>query len=216
MTNPKKTRAVLFDLDGTLWDAAETIAPAWNGWCRAHGVARRFTPDDCRSYCGKTLPEIAAVVFPEAEPAWREAVIEGCCEAECVPLAERGGRLYPGTEEVLRTLAQDYLLAVVSNCGLGYIEAFFTGNRTGGYFEDYENAGRTGLSKGENIRLVLERNGIEQAVYVGDTEGDRAAARQAGLPFLHAAYGFGAVSKADAVLQSITELPEQVREIFGP
>ena len=76
MNNPKK-RAIIFDLDGTLWDASETIAPAWNEWCRAHGVDRVFTPADCRSYCGKTLPEIAAFVFPEAEPAWREAVVNG-------------------------------------------------------------------------------------------------------------------------------------------
>jgi len=89
MDNEKKTRAVIFDLDGTLWDAAETIAPAWNAWCEAHGVERRFTPADCRSCCGKTLPQIARFVFPEADPAWAEWVVNGCCEAECVPLAER-------------------------------------------------------------------------------------------------------------------------------
>lgn len=207
MRNVKK-KAILFDLDGTLWDASETIAPAWNAWCREHGVERVFTPADCRSYCGKTLPEIAAVIFPEAEPAWREAVVEGCCDAECIPLAKHGGRLYPGVEDVLERLHAEYFLAVVSNCGLGYIESFFSGNHTGKYFDDSENAARTGLSKGENIRLVLERSGIEQAVYVGDTEGDRAAARLAGVPFIHAAYGYGEAADADAVLRQFTDLPD--------
>ncbi len=207
MNNPKK-QAIIFDLDGTLWDASETIAPAWNEWCRTHGVDRVFTPADCRSYCGKTLEEIAAVVFPEAEPSWREAVINGCCDAECVPLAKHGGKLYPDTKATLAALRERYFLAVVSNCGLGYIEAFFSGNHTGNYFDDYENAARTGLSKGENIRLVLERNGIERAIYVGDTEGDRAAARLARIPFVHAAYGYGTVCGADAVIRSIKELPE--------
>ena len=206
-----KKKGILFDLDGTLWDASETIAPAWNGWCRAHGVDRVFTPADCRSYCGKTLPEIAAVIFPEAEPAWREAVVEGCCEAECIPLAEHGGLLYPCTEAVLERLHEEYFLAVVSNCGLGYIEAFFSGNHTGKYFDDSENAARTGLSKGENIRLVMERNGIEQAVYVGDTAGDQAAARIAGIPFIHAAYGYGKVDDADAVIRRIAELLQVVQ-----
>lgn len=203
----KKT-AVIFDLDGTLWDASDTIAPAWNEWCAAHGISRRFTPEDCRSYCGKTLPEIARFVFPDADPAWAEWVVNGCCEAECVPLAERGGRLYPETERVLAELHERYFLAVVSNCGLGYIEAFFSGNHTARYFDDCENAARTGLSKGENIRLVLARNGIEQAVYVGDTEGDRLAANSAGVPFIHAAYGYGQVPEADFVLRRIAELPE--------
>jgi len=214
MDNEKKTRAVIFDLDGTLWDAAETIAPAWNAWCEAHGVERRFTPADCRSCCGKTLPQIARFVFPEADPAWAEWVVNGCCEAECVPLAVRGGRLYPDLLPVLEELGRDSLLAVVSNCGLGYIEAFFSGNQTGIYFDDYENAARTGLSKGENIRLVMARNGIERAVYVGDTEGDQSAARAAGVPFIHAAYGYGAVSSPDAVIRSLRELPEVLRRLL--
>lgn len=207
MDNMKKN-AIIFDLDGTLWDAAETIAPAWNAYLEGRGIALRMRPDDCRACCGKTLPEIAAMLFPAAEPAWREAVIEGCCDAECVPLAREGGRLYPGLEAVLEELRRDYFLAVVSNCGLGYIEAFFSGNRTGRFFDDYENAARTGLSKGENIRLVMERNGIERAVYVGDTEGDRQAARRAGVPFIHAAYGYGTVSEADFIIHRITELPQ--------
>ena len=203
-----KKKAVIFDLDGTLWDAAETIAPAWNDWCAAHGVERRFTPADCRSSCGKTLPEIARFVFPEADPAWAEWVVNGCCDAECIPLAKHGGRLYPGVEDVLERLHAEYFLAVVSNCGLGYIEAFFSGNQTGIYFDDYENAARTGLSKGENIRLVMARNGIERAVYVGDTEGDRQAALRAGVPFIHAAYGYGQVRGADFTLRQLRELPQ--------
>ena len=213
MNNPKK-QAIIFDLDGTLWDAAETIAPAWNGYLEGRGIDLRVTPELCRSYCGKTLPEIAEFIFPEAEPAWREAVIEGCCDAECVPLAQRGGRLYHDEKAVLTALREEYLLAVVSNCGLGYIEAFFSGNRTGAFFDDYENAARTGLSKGENIRLVMERNGVERAVYVGDTTGDLAAARRAGIPFVHAAYGYGQVPEPDAAIQSLRELPEAVKKLL--
>ncbi|MBO4419702.1 MAG: HAD family hydrolase [Oscillospiraceae bacterium] len=206
MNNMKK-KAIIFDLDGTLWDAAETIAPAWNTYLRSRGIDRGFTPDDCRSCCGKTLPEIAAMLFPDADPAWREGVVEGCCDAECIPLAKTGGRLYPGLEAILEALHRNYFLAVVSNCGLGYIEAFFSGNHTGHFFDDYENAARTGLSKGENIRLVMERNGIARAVYVGDTEGDHQAALQAGIPFIHAAYGYGQVTGADFILQRVTDLP---------
>ena len=209
----KKT-AVLFDLDGTLWDSADTIAPAWNAYCATHGIEKRFTPDDCRSYCGKTLPQIAAVVFPDAEPAWREAVIEGCCDAENIPLAERGGKLYPGLRTVLEQLHRDHVLAVISNCGLGYIEAFFRGNRTKDLFDDSENAARTGLSKGENIRLVMKRNGIERAVYVGDTDGDRQAAEQAGIPFVWAGYGFGRVERCDAVIRSLEELPRVLNHLL--
>ena len=210
----EKKTGIIFDLDGTLWDAAETIAPAWNGYLESRGIGLRMTPDSCRACCGKTLPEIAALLFPAADPAWREAVVEGCGEAECVPLAKHGGWLYPEVEAVLGALREDYFLAVVSNCGLGYIEAFFSGNRTDKYFDDYENAARTGLSKGENIRLVMTRNGVERAVYVGDTTGDRDAARLAGVPFIHAAYGYGEVPDPDAAIQAFRDLPEAVKELL--
>ena len=40
------------------------------------------------------------------------------------------------------------------------------------HFKDIEMSGRTGMDKGKNIKLLMERNGIQNAVYVGDTEGD--------------------------------------------
>ena len=207
--------AIIFDLDGTLWDSSETIAPAWNAFAESQGVPRRFTPADCRSYCGKTLPEIAAVIFPDADRQWREAFVEGCCAAENLPLAESGGKLYPDLEAVLTSLRQEYLLAVVSNCGLGYIEAFFAGNHTAHLFDDYENAARTGRSKGENIRLVMERNNVSRAVYVGDTDGDRKAAEQAGIPFIHAAYGFGTVQRCAAAIGALSALPEIAAHVLA-
>lgn len=215
MCNLKKTKAVLFDLDGTLWDAADTIARVWSSWCREHGIARVFTPAECRSYCGKTLEQIAALVFPELPPARREQLLLGCCLAENPVLSIRGGILYPDLIPVLQQLRERCLLAVVSNCQAGYVEAFFAGNQTGYLFDDYECAGRSGLSKGENIRLVLARNGVERAVYVGDTDGDQAAARFAGVPFIHAAYGFGTVSGADAVIRSLRQLPTAAARLLG-
>lgn len=201
---------VLWDLDGTLWDSGVTVAKAWNEYAAAHGVKRHFTPDDCRSYCGRTLEQIAELVFPQAEPQWRNDFIVGCCDAECIPLAREGGDLYDGVPEVLAALHARYFMAVVSNCGLGYIEAFFAGNRTTPFFDDSENAARTGRAKGENIRLVMERNGIQKAVYVGDTMGDAAAAAAAGIPFIHAAYGFGSVPDAKYVARSFRELGELI------
>ena len=37
------------------------------------------------------------------------------------------------------------------------------------------------------------------------------AARAAGIPFIHAAYGFGEAERPDGVIRDITELPEKIR-----
>ena len=71
---------------------------------------------------------------------------------------------------------------------------------------DFECPGNTGLGKGPNIRLVMERNGLKAPVYVGDIESDRQAAAEAGIPFCHASYGFGSVEAPDYAVSSFPDL----------
>ncbi len=69
------------------------------------------------------------------------------------------------------------------------------------------------MEKGETIRLLMQRNGLRDAGYVGDTEGDERACHVAGIPFIHAAYGFGTAVTPDAVIQDIEELPACLKDI---
>ena len=93
--------AVIFDLDGTLWDSCDVVALAWTQACAGQGIDRVFTPDECRSYCGKTMEEIAAMAFPDETPERCKALIAACGAAENEPLSRTGGVLYPDLEEVL-------------------------------------------------------------------------------------------------------------------
>lgn len=199
---------ILFDLDGTLWDAVPEIALAWNRGMAEEGVARPpLTADELRPCMGMLLEDIGARLMPQLAPARQAQVMERCCRLEVEYLAAHGAALFPGTEAVLARLAQTRPLFVVSNCQGGYIEAFFQGTGLGGYFTDFECAGRTGLPKAENIRLVAQRNGLKNPAYVGDTALDQASAAQAGVAFVHAAYGFGTAEGCPAV-HSFGELPE--------
>ena len=49
----------------------------------------------------------------------------------------------------------------------------------------------------DNIRLLCREHGLARPVYVGDTAMDERAAAEAGCPFIHVTYGFGA-AKAPA------------------
>ena len=123
------------------------------------------------------------------------------------------GALYPRLEETLAALSARWPLYVVSNCQEGYIESFFAGNGTGGYFTDWECYEATRRPKGENIRLVMERNGLAHSIYVGDTQGDSQAARQAGIPFVLARYGFGDTEDYDTAIDHFAQLVELMEEI---
>ena len=82
------------------------------------------------------------------------------------------------------------------------------------YFEDTECHENTGLSKGENIRLMIKRNSIDKAIYVGDTQGDCDATRFAGIPFVFAEYGFGNAENPDYTIHTFKEISEVASNIL--
>lgn len=212
-------KAILFDLDGTLWDSSEQVTHAWNKTIREKTTrTEQFTVADMHNFMGRTMEAIAALMFPDLPDKERIAILELCSDDEIDYLTnpEPGDEppLFPDEEAIIRALAKEYMLGIVSNCQEGYIETYLGKIPFADAFTDIECAGKTGLSKGENIRLVMERQGITDCIYVGDTQGDADAAKQAGVPFIHAAYGFGKVDACAAALDDIRRLPETVKTVF--
>lgn len=213
----KKDLLVMFDLDGTLWDSAQSVAESWNEIFAARDASLpMLTAEDIHRVMGMTMKEIAETLQPGMDPAWRDTVFDECCRHEVDYLYEHPGVLFPRLQETLEALRDDgYTMAIVSNCQRGYVESFLHGSGLGSLFADYEEWERTGLPKGENIRLVMERNGYTRAVYIGDTRKDEEAARVAGIPFIHAAYGFGDAEAPEGVIGDISELPALIRRMDG-
>lgn len=210
-------KGIIFDLDGTLWDSSETVSMLWNeSLSTIPEIEKRMDPATLKSLMGKTTTEIAAEFLDMLPLSQAEALIQRCCREECAYLCQHGAVLFPQLVQTLKKLQEEgYLLAIVSNCQQGYIEAFLHAHQLEHYFIDFENFGRTGRLKGENIRLVIERNGLERSIYVGDTPIDYAAAKLAGIPFVHAAYGFGKISETVPELFAFSELPAFIRPFFA-
>lgn len=210
-------RGILFDLDGTLWDSSRQVVDSWNVILEQQpDVKRRVTLQDIQGFMGLPMDEIGRRCFQKeglSEERIRE-VMHACEAYENEYLRQNGGRLFPDLEAVLQELSKKYFLAIVSNCQVGYIEAFLEYHKLNGYFTDTESFGRTGLQKGDNIRLVCERNHLERAVYLGDIQGDYDSACKAGIPFILAGYGFGKVDAEVPVIQNLRELPEAAAGIL--
>lgn len=204
-------KGILFDLDGTLWDSSENVVKSWNEVLARYDL-RRITRADMQSYMGKTLEKIGELMLPELDVSERSCIMKECCDNENNFLGRHGGTLFPDLENVLAELSQKYELFIVSNCQSGYIETFLQYHKLERYFTDYECHGGTGREKGENIRIVIDRNNLEKAVYIGDTQGDYESAVFAGIPFIHAAYGFGNVEADVPKIKSIGEIANAVKE----
>ena len=202
-------KAIGFDLDGTLWDTVAGCVGGWNAALARHPEAgARLTEEAMRSYMGLTTEEIAARLLPELPLSSALPIMDECTQEEYAYLRSVGGwHLFPGVREGLERLARDYDLFLVSNCQCGYIELFLELSGTKEFVRAHLCPGDTGKKKGDNICLALEALGCPRAFYLGDTVHDEAAARQAGLPFVHAAYGFGRADSPDAVLERFSDLP---------
>ncbi|MDO5444669.1 MAG: HAD family hydrolase [Eubacteriales bacterium] len=201
--------AVIFDLDGTLWDPTGCACILWNRVLAKHSdVKILMTQEKVSGLMGKTMEEIGETLFPELSETQRMAIVDEYGDEEVKYLYENGAVLYDGLEETLKELRCRYELFIVSNSQDGYIPAFLHSHKLEDYFKDIEMSGRTGLSKGSNIKLIIERNGIDSAVYVGDTEWDEKAAGDAEIPFIWAKYGFGKALAPDGIIESVKQLPQ--------
>lgn len=208
-------KGIIFDLDGTLWDSSKEVTASWNiALERFDNIKYRVTVQDMHNLMGKTLEEIFIALFPNLPKENAIEIMRECVKEEDAYIRKHGGNLYPELEKTLEKLSLEYKLYIVSNCQEGYIEAFLEYHKLGKYFLDSENAGRTKKQKGENIKSIVDRNNLDKAVYVGDTQGDYNATKIAGIPFIHAKYGFGKIDEETYFINAISELPILVSKLL--
>lgn len=208
-------KGIIFDMDGTLWDSAPQVADSWNLVLQKNGVTREpLTKEDMYRVMGKTMDVLAAMLLPDLEETKRNELLNLCVEEENDYLRKHGGTLYPNLRQTMEALKEEYDLYIVSNCQSGYIESFLDYYQFHDLFEDIECYGNNGKPKDENIALVVERNKLDKAVYVGDIEGDYEASQKAGIPFIHAAYGFGTISQKVPKIESLSEIVNVVGNVL--
>ena len=196
-------KAIIFDLDGTLWDTSRETKRVWKNVAKNYNI--KINKEKIKQIMGFTKVEIIEYLFKENMEKGNEFITE-CQTQENEYLREKGGHIYVNTISTIKSLSTKYDLYIVSNCQSGYIETFLNYYSIENYFKDYECSGNTGLSKYENIRNLIKRNNILKAIYVGDTIKDYEAANKNKLPFIWAEYGFGKCDKYYKKINDINEL----------
>lgn len=202
-------KALIFDVDGTLWDSTGVVAKSWNAAIEEYtDWDLRVTADLLKKHFGKPMSEIAKAVFPDCSDEMREDISAKCMDNQNPYLKKYRPDLYDGVAETIRELAKDRKLFIISNCHSGYIEVLM---EIGGFADcitDFTCPPYTGKYKADNIKLMMEKYKLSEALYVGDTVMDMEACRAAGVPFVFCRYGFGQVADSDCayIIDNFREL----------
>ena len=203
---------IIFDVDGTLWDSTPVVEKAWNRALKEAGYEVTVTADQLKGLFGLPMPDIINAILPGVPQEDQDAFAPECYRYEHEYLEREAGRLYPGILDTIRELAKKHKIFIVSNCQAGYIELFIRKTGIGDVITDHLCLGDNDLLKADNIRLIADRHGLREPVYIGDIQGDADSSKKAGVEFIHAAYGFG---KADCCYAAVNEPVELLRIIDG-
>ena len=199
--------SLIFDVDGTLWDAVALVAEGWNDGLQSMGFAPHCTEQSIRPLFGKTMTEIAQVVVPSVPQEQAMEVMDRCMDGEMARLRRDPCHIfYPGVKETLTELHKTHRLFIVSNSQQGYPELCISKLGLTGCITGHLCFGDTGTSKGKTIRTLMEKYNITSCAYIGDTQGDYEATVEAGVPFLWASYGFGTPAGYAGKIDSFEDL----------
>jgi len=205
----KEFDSIILDVDGTIWNTTDIVAEAWNKAIdKLYPSVPHVNGSILKGQFGKTMKVIADNLFVGLKDEEKTQLMEECCNQEQLALKENTRNItYEGVVETIRELYEKGLpLFIVSNCQKGYIEVVIEKNKITQYISDFECYGNNGKGKADNIKLLCRRNKLRSPVYVGDTQGDADACKEAGLPFIWAAYGFGRAENYYKKIDSFKEL----------
>ncbi len=213
--------AMLFDLDGTLFQTETLLLPAYDAAfdeMRAEGTYTGETPPAERilSSLGMLLEHIWERVLPESSIEVRNRADVLLLHHQKVMLEQGIGALYPGVLETLTALhARGVKLFVASNGLEVYVREVIANLGLGHLFTDLYSAGQYETrSKVDLVRILLETHGITSAWMVGDRSSDVEAGKENGLPVVGCRYAeFGKAMEldgADMIITSFSQLLDWV------
>ena len=202
--------SLIFDIDGTLWDSRALVAKGYNVQLKAEGLTQfHIDAEVLKTVFGKTMTEIADILFAELPADQRYPLLERCMEREGETLHNDPCHIgYPKVKETLVELAKKHRLFIVSNSQSGYPQLCMETMGLQDLISGHLCFGDTGTCKGETIKKIMADHDITSACYIGDTAGDMEAADYAGIPFVYCTFGFGNPDHYWKKIDSFAELLE--------
>lgn len=180
-----KKIGILFDLDGTLLNTLDDLTDSVNHILQQYGLPTR-TPAEIRSYLGNGARQLVALAADgkgdvDTLLADYQKYYKAHAQIKTAP--------YPYIPEALDILGEKYALAVVSNKPDPAVKALcadiFPGLLARGEASDCPRKPAPDM-----LFITMQELGVEQCIYVGDSDVDVLTAKNAGVPCISVLWGF--------------------------
>ena len=185
-----KYDAIIFDLDGTLWNANKSCTDAWNSFLGKKNYSKRITVAEMDAVTGTPVDKAIDLLLPGIRTEHKDIknILTGF---EKIFVGKNGGDLYPGVLSGINNLSQLCKIFIVSNCEEWYLKKFIEFSGLGGVLTGSDCYGSSGVDKYLMINNIKNRHNLSLVVYVGDTTHDQTASKLSHCDFIQMTYGFG-------------------------
>ena len=215
------TKAILFDLDGTILDTLDDLADSVNFALSCGGHPLR-TRSEIRDIVGNGVVNLITRALPESTPPEKFEECLASFKKHYETNKTNKTAPYDGIIDILRKLKlRGHKLAIVSNkhndAVQGLFDLYFPG------IFDFALGNCDFLPKKpepDMIYYAIEKLGLkrEDAVYIGDSEVDIKTARNSNIPCISVTWGFRSEetlikSGAEIILHSPDELVDAIENI---
>ena len=94
-----KPDSLIFDMDGTLWDAVDTYAESWNIVFKQLGIDRIVRRNELAKMVGWEGKKVHAALMPDYDEEKRQYIYAKVNELRREILPKNGGILYEGVKD---------------------------------------------------------------------------------------------------------------------
>lgn len=214
----KMTKAIIFDLDGTLLDTLHDLTDSVNHVLTNHNMKNR-TVDEIRSFIGNGVPTLIARSVPSGTD---ENTIAECVREMAEYYKDHADiktKPYDGIDKLLETLKSKGIRTAVVTNKVENAAKILCNNKFGDIFDCVIGDNGKGRLKPypDNVFRALDILGFprEEVLYAGDSDVDMITAENAGLRSIGVTWGF----RDEAVLRKngadfIVHYPTEILKIL--
>jgi phosphoglycolate phosphatase len=192
-----KPDSLIFDMDGTLWDAVDTYVFCWNEAFKKTNPIRKTNRNELVGMMGWEKQKVINHFFKGENVKVAEEIFDTIEKIQDEILPIKGGLLYPGVKEGLITLSKKYKIFILSNCPENTLKQFVKWAEIDSLIVDHIAHGYNLKPKNHNMKLLIDKHCLKKPFYIGDTETDSLESRKAEIPFVFLSYGFGKTKDYD-------------------